>query len=269
MIKKGLLMMILSSIVIFIVGCNMGGGNTFTFIIDESYTSYITMGTSAEYAPYEWIISDEDNNQTVVGIDIEIAKEIAKKAQKNLKVIHKGFDFLLEDLAKGRVDFVIAAMTPTKERSEIVDFSKVYYKATQVMLIQEKDIDKYPSIESMNISNIRIGAQLGSIQQGYADELFTKPQKLFIQAIPDLVLGLQNNQLAGVIMEKPVAEGYLNNLNGLAIADFSVGNPDDGSAVAVKKGDTDLLNLINETITMLQETGKIDQFVKDSIILNS
>ncbi|WP_264230282.1 ABC transporter substrate-binding protein [Acholeplasma laidlawii] len=269
MIKKMLLMFMVMGALTLMVGCDMGSSNTFTFIIDESYDEYITMGTSADYAPYEWLVKDENNNQTVVGIDIEIAKVIAKHAGKNLKVIHKGFDFLLEDLADGRVDFVISAMTPTPERAEIVDFSTVYYMATQVVLIETKNMDVYTSVASMNLSNIRIGAQLGSIQQDYANDLFDAPQKQFIQAVPDLVLGLTSGQLAGVIMEKPVAEGYINNITGLSIANFTLGNPEDGSAVAVRKGNKALLELINDTIQILQESGQIEQFVKDSVLLNS
>ena len=141
--------------------------------------------------------------------------------------------------------------------------------ATQVVLIENKNIDVYTSVESMNLSNIRIGAQLGSIQQDYANDLFQAPQKQFIQAVPDLVLGLTSGQLAGVIMEKPVAEGYINNITGLSIANFILGNPEDGSAVAVRKGNKALLELINDTIQILQESGQIDQFVKDSVLLNS
>ena len=269
MIKKGLVLTVVIALLIMLAGCDMGSGNTFTFVIDPSFDEYITMGTSADYAPYEWLVNDGNNQQTVVGIDIEIAKEIAKASGKNLKVVHKGFDFLLEDLANGRVDFVISAMTPTSARAKIVDFSNIYYMATQVMLINETDFERYDSIASMNISNIRIGAQLGSIQQDYATDLFTLPQTQFIQAVPDLVLGLTSKQLAGVIMEKPVAEGYIHNIEGLTIANFSLGNPEDGSAVAVRKGDTTLLNLINSTIEALQQTGKINQFVSDSILLNS
>src|SRR5690554_3899946 len=137
------------------------------------------------------------------------------------------------------------------------------------MLIKEADLATYTSIESLDKSNIRIGAQLGSIQQDYAEDLFLKAQKQFIQAVPNLVMGLTENQLSGVILEKPVAQGYVNNVSGLAIAEFLIGNPEDGSAVAVKKGDQILLNLINDVIDELISSGKMDQFVADNVLLNS
>ncbi len=269
MIKKIFMMSVSLYLVIMLIGCDMVSSNTFTFVLDESYESYITMGTSADYPPYEWLMNDGNNNHTVVGIDIEIAKVIAHALGKNLRVVNRGFDFLLEDLKSGKVDFVISAMTPTEERSKVVDFSNIYYKATQVVLIKSNDLETFDSIDALNKSNIRIGAQLGSIQQTYAEDLFTLAQKQFIQAVPDLVLGLRNNQLSGVIMERPVAEGFINNLSGLAIANFSIGDPEDGSAVAVRKNNDALLAVINDVLETLISTGQIDQFVSDFILLNN
>lgn len=269
MIKKIFMVTVSVYIIIMLIGCNMASSNTFTFVLDESYETYITMGTSADYPPYEWLINDGQNNHTVVGIDIEIAKVIAHALGKNLKVVNRGFDFLLEDLKSGKVDFVISAMTPTESRAKVVDFSNIYYKATQVVLIKSDDLEVFDSIEALNKSNVRIGAQLGSIQQTYAEDIFGLAQKQFIQAVPDLVLGLRNNQLSGVIMEKPVAEGFINNLSGLAIANFLIGDPEDGSAVAVKKNNAELLSVINEVLDTLITSGQIDQFVSDFILLNN
>lgn len=82
--------------------------NVFEIIIDDSYKEFITMGTSADYAPYEYLTNDSNNKTQVVGIDIEIGKKIAQKLGKNLRVIHRNFDFLIDDLTENRVDFVIS-----------------------------------------------------------------------------------------------------------------------------------------------------------------
>ena len=234
----------------------------------SSYDSFITLGTSADYAPYEWPMN-VDGKQTIVGIDIEIAKEIAKALGKNLKVVNKGFDFLLEDLANGKVDFVLAAMTPTAERAEVVDFSNVYYEATQVILINASQTETYQSIASLDLTTLKIGAQIGSIQQDLAEENFVNAQKQYLQAIPDLVLQLLDGSIDAIIMEKPVADGYVLNQPTLAIAQISIGEPDGGSAVAVKKGDTALLNVINQVLADLISSGKMDEIVNNAILLNS
>lgn len=265
--KKGLMITVLMLFVGLVSGCS-ASSNIYTYILDESYEGFITLGTSADYPPYEWPMQVEGKN-TLVGIDIEIAKEIAHALEKNLKVVNKGFDFLLDDLENGKVDFVLAGMTPTEERALQVDFSMVYYEAIQVILVQKSMVNTYTSIESLNLANIRIGAQMGSIQQELANDTFTVAQKSFIQSIPDLVMRLMDGQVDAVIMEKPVADGYVLNQTSLAISTIQIGDPDGGSAVAVEKGNVELLKVINAVLTELIESGKMDEIVADAIILNS
>lgn len=265
--KKGFIITALLLFVGILSGCS-ASSNIYTYILDDTYEGFITLGTSADYPPYEWP-KKVDGKNTLVGIDIEIAKEIAKASGKNLKVVNKGFDFLLDDLANGKVDFVLAGMTPTEERAKQVDFSMVYYEASQVILIQKSMLNTYTSIEALNLANIRIGAQMGSIQQDLANDTFTVAQKSFIQSIPDLVMRLMDGQVNAVIMEKPVADGYVLNQTSLAIAQISIGDPDGGSAVAVEKGNVELLKLINIVLADLIESGKMDQIVADAILLNS
>lgn len=249
-----------------LVACN--SSNIFTYIIDESYKEYVTMGTSADYPPYEWPLN-VDGKQTLVGIDIEIAKHIAEALGKNLRVVNKSFDYLLEDLQAGKVDFVIAGMTPTAEREEVVDFSIVYYEAVQVVLVQDDDVLTYTSIESLNQPTLRVGAQLGSIQADLLADNFPNAQPTILTAIPDLILRLQQGQVDAVIVEGPVAEGYLQNVEGLSIASFAIGEPDGGSAVAVESGNADLLAVINQVLTDLIESGELDNIVNEAILLNT
>lgn len=262
--KKIVAVVMLVMSLVVLQGC--GQSNLYTFTLDESYDGFITLGTSADYAPYEWI-KKVDGKSELVGIDIEIAKEIAHAMKKNLKVVNKGFDFLLEDLKQGKVDFVLAGMTPTDKRKEEVDFSKVYYEAIQVILINEKNKDTLIDFESLNQASVRIGAQLGSIQQELAED-FTNAQKQYIQAIPDLMMRLGDNQIDAVIVEKPVADGYVANQKGLVIADIAIGDPDGGSAVAVKKGDQAFLEVINSVIDSLITSGKLEEIVVEMISLN-
>ncbi|MBU1144978.1 MAG: transporter substrate-binding domain-containing protein [Firmicutes bacterium] len=268
MLKKSLsLMLVLCQVLVgfFLMGCT--SSNVFTYIIDEEYEEFITMGTSADYPPYEWP-TNVDGTQTLVGIDIEIAKEIAKALGMNLKIVNKGFDYLLDDLTSGKVDFVIAGMTPTDDRAEKVDFSVVYYEAIQVVLVSEDNASVYTTIESLNSSSIRVGAQMGAIQQDLAEEFFIDSQKVYLQTIPDLIMKLSEGLIEALIVEEPVATGYLANVEGLSIASFSIGDPDGGSAVAVQKGNQTLLVTINEVLNGLMTSGKLEEIVSEMILLN-
>ncbi|MBN3491006.1 transporter substrate-binding domain-containing protein [Acholeplasma equirhinis] len=265
MFKKITVLGMLFISTIMLAACD--SSNVFEYIIDSSYDGWITLGTSADYPPYEWPMNVE-GKQTIVGIDIEIAKEIAKAAKKNLKVINKGFDFLLEDLVSGKVDFVISAMTPTEERAQIVDFSKNYYAASQSILIKSSNAELYTTFESLNVNTVKIGAQLGSIQADLAEE-FENAQKQFIQAIPDLVMRLQDGQINALILETAVADSYIRNQAGLMIAPIAIGDSEDGTAVAVQKGNQELLTLINSVIDELIESGRMDEIVAAMVLLNS
>ena len=242
--------------------------SVYTYIIDESYTEYITMGTSADYPPYEWP-KQVEGKTTLVGIDVEIAKHIAKAAGKNLRIVNKGFDFLLSDLASGRVDFVLAGMTPTEERAKQVDFSAIYYEATQVVMIKSQKVETYTSISSLDLKTVKIGAQLGSIQQDLLNEHFLSAQQHIIQNLQNLVMQLKDGQIDALIVEKPVADGYVKQHSDLAIANFLIGDPDGGSAIAVQKGNQALLSIINTVIDKLISSGEMDKIVSDAILLNS
>lgn len=265
--KRLMLVMALALQALLLVGCNSTPSNVFTYILNEEYDEFIIMGTSADYAPYEWPMA-VNGKQTIVGIDVEIAKLIANSLGKNLKIMNKGFDFLLDDLENGKVDFVMAGMNPTLERMEVVDFSQIYYEAIQCVLIAEENVSLYTSIDSLNIPTVKIGAQLGSVQQDLVEETFSLSQKQFVQTVPDLVLQLAEGQLNALVVEKPVADGYLANIDGLAIASITIGDPDGGSAVAVQKGNMDLLNSINALLDIIMADGTIDTIVKNAIEMN-
>lgn len=265
--KKGLSVMVLVLVVLSFFGCDSSASNIYTYVLNDEYSEVIVMGTSADYAPYEWPMQ-VDGKQTLVGIDIEIAKLIADSLGKNLKVVNKGFDFLLDDLENGKVDFVMAGMTPTADRAEVVDFSMVYYEAIQCVLVSAANQGVYTTSASLNVATVKVGAQLGTIQQDLVDENFPLAQKQYVQTVPDLIMQLSDGQLNALVVEKPVADGYLANIAGLAIANISIGDPDGGSAVAVQKGNADLLASINAVLSDLQTEGSIDVIVKNAIELN-
>lgn len=100
----------------------------------EGTNGELVLGTNAEFPPFEYKSGDN-----VVGLDIELAKLIAKKANKTLVIKDIYFDSLLMALASGDVDFVIAGMTVDSERKENADFSLPYYTSKQVIIVKADD----------------------------------------------------------------------------------------------------------------------------------
>ncbi len=221
----------------------------------------LVLGTSADFAPYEFhkVINGKDE---IVGFDIAIAKEIAKDLGAELVIEDMGFDGLLPALQSGRVDLVISGMTPTDERKKSIDFSESYYKSKQVIMVRNVDKDKYPDMKALE--NAKIGVQKGSIQETIGQKI-PGAKLTSLDKISDIVLQLQTKRVDAAIVEDTVAAGYLDDMIGLAPA-----VPDEEqveAAIGIRKGNTELLTAVNQTLERLKSEDKINQMVTDASLL--
>jgi arginine/lysine/histidine transporter system substrate-binding protein len=225
----------------------------------------IVLGTSADYAPYEFHKSI-NGKDTIVGFDIEIAKAIAKDLGVELEIKDMKFDGLLAALQAGNIDFVLSGMTPNEERAKSVDFSKIYYTAEQAVVVRAEDKDKFKTMD--DLKTLKIGVQKSTIQEKLAQDQLPNAQLKALGKIPDLVLELKNKKVDALIAEAPVAKGYVKNNNDLAVSAVTPKTDDNGSAVAIKKGNTFLLEQVNKSLDKLIAEKKIDQFVTEANELN-
>jgi len=222
----------------------------------------IVVGTSADYPPYEFH-KEVNGKDEIVGFDIEIAKEIAKDLGVELEIKDMDFDGLLLALNADKVDFVMAGMTPDPERVKAVDFSKIYYNAVHGIVIKAENKDILKTVD--DLTGKKIGAQKGAIQEKIAEAEIKDLQLKSLAKIPDLILEVKNNKIDAVVMEKPVADSYVDKNKDLMLMDVTFDDGEGGSAVAVKKGSTDLVNEINKTLDRLIKDGSVDKFVLEAI----
>ncbi len=225
----------------------------------------ITVGLSADFPPYEFHKKIDGTDQ-IVGSDVEIAKQIAADMGATLQIQDIPFDSLLPALNSGRIDMIISGMTPTEERRQNVDFSESYYISRQVIMTRVEDKDKYTSVDSLQGASI--GVQKGSIQEEIAKGI--KDAKLTsVDRIADIVLSLESGRVDAAVMEGPVAEGQVANHDDLAITSATIPDSDTEMAIAVKKGNTELLGHINGTLAKLNQGDQVKKFVQDATALNS
>ncbi len=232
----------------------------------------IVLGTSADYPPYEFH-TQIDGKDTIVGFDIAIAREIAKDLGVELEIKDMDFDGLLAALASGNIDMVIAGMTPSEERRANVDFSDIYYFAEHGVMIRKADEALYAA-DVASLKDKMLGAQRGAIQvglaktriKGVADDQAEAPhaQVKELGKLPDLVMELKNSKIDAVVAELPVAKAYLGANADLMLASYTFRDDDGGSAIAVKKGQADLVAAINKTVARLIAEGKIEAFVAEA-----
>lgn len=210
----------------------------------------LVMVTEAGFAPYEYY-----ENGEVVGVDVDIAKEIAKYLGKTLVVKDIAFDSIINEVKTGKADFGAAGISYSDDRAKNVDFSINYAVSKQVVIVNNNS-----SITNVNeISNKKIAVQLGSIADTFVTEKYKSAnvvrQKKYLAAIEDLKTG----KVDCVVMDELPAKEIVSKNEGIKILDGSLTN--DSYGMIVKKGNKELLDAINTVLQNLKDEGKIDEFI--------
>ena len=251
--KKLLTLMLLSLVVV------LGACGTSTDENSNSGSSdkkVLVMGTSADYAPFEYI--DTAKSDDIIGFDIDLANALGEKLGYEIQVKDMDFSGLISALQSGKVDLVLSGMSPTPERAENVDFSDVYYTSRD-LVITTKD-SKIESVQ--DLAGKTVGVQLGSIQEDAAKEI-AKTVKVTVEnrdRIPQLIQEIKAGRFDAAIIEDVVATGYLNKEDTLTSFPAKEANEDAGSAIAFPKG-SDLTEKFNAELKKMQDSGEIDELV--------
>lgn len=209
----------------------------------------IVLGTSADYAPFEFH-TEIDGNDTIVGFDISIAQFIADQFGVELEIVDMSFDNLLISLNKGDFDIVLAAMSSNEERAKAVDFSSEYYFSNNVLLVLNEDADKYTTQESLQ--GITIAAQKGTVCETRAKELSGEDTVISLVKVQDMVAELLAGKVDAILCDKPVATGYAAMQESLSMVDVGLVS-EEGMSVAMQKGSAGLMEAINLILSQLTE----------------
>lgn len=210
----------------------------------------LVMVTEAGFAPFEYY-----QNNEIVGVDVEIAKEIANKMGKKLVVKDVAFDSIINEVKSGKADIGAAGISYTEERSKQVDFSSDYFTSKIIVIVKDSDNE----IDFNNLGTKKIAVQLGStadtfVTNNYKNATITR-QKKYLAAIEDL----KNDKVDCVVMDELPAKQILSKNTNLKILNKILSSENYG--MVVKKNNKELLNTVNEVIEDLKESGKIDQYV--------
>ena len=240
---------------ILLMGVLAACGTTEEGTSDNKEAKVLKMGTSADYAPFEYI--DTAKGEEPTGIDIELAKTITEKLGYELEIQDMDFGGLISSLQNGQVDFVASAMSATEERKKSVDFSDIYY--TSKHIIVSKKGSGLKSVEDLNGKTV--GAQLGSIQETKAKEL-AKTIDLKVDSrnrIPELIQEIKAGRMDAAIIEDTVAKGYLD--ENPDVEGFTIEDADGGYALAFPKG-SELTKEFNKELKALSDSGELDKIIK-------
>jgi polar amino acid transport system substrate-binding protein len=220
----------------------------------EEEVNKIIVGTSADFPPFEYV----DENQNIVGFDIDAIKSILTDQGYTVEVQDISFDSLIASLQAGKIDVIAAGMSITDEREEQIDFSDPYYEADQSILINADSGIIINDIE--DLINLTMGAQTGTTGAAWMDDYYLEradndsldpnPLKRY-ETYTLAILDLENENLDAIILDKPVALAFEE------LHDFEVALTiitDENYGFGVKEGNTELLNDINDGLEKLQSS---------------
>lgn len=222
----------------------------FSFSCSKS-NDVIKMGTNAAFPPFEYTLGTE-----VVGFDVTVSQLISRDYGKKLKVVDMNFDGLIAALQSGSIDFIAAGMTATEERRKNVDFSEPYYLSKQTIIVKASD----KTVASVNdLKGKVVGVQAGTTGELFAtEEIEGLNVKSFKTGI-DAALALKNGAIEAIIIDELPAQEIVRRNVELKLVDDDFYT--DEYAIAVKKGNTELLNSINKTIEKIKADGTYQKLI--------
>lgn len=210
----------------------------------------LVLVTEAGFAPYEYYEEGK-----IVGVDIDIANEIAKELGKELVIKDVSFDFVINEVKSGKADFAAAGISITPERAEEVDFTMEYTVSNQVVVVKKRsNIKNFDDIKDK-----KIAVQLGTVADLYASENYKDAtivsHKKYLSAVEDVKTGKADL----IIMDELPAKEIVKENDNLVILDGVLFQ--DKYGMIVKKGNDELKEEINKVLKRMINDGTIDKLV--------
>ncbi len=220
----------------------------------------LVVTTEAGYAPFEFL----DENDNVIGLDASLAQALADDLGVELDIQNIAFTSVVPEVQAGNADMAIAGLTPNADRKKSVDMSDMYYEGGQCVLILAENADKYTTKESLD--GQLVATQSGALQETIREEQFSNTAPLLLPDFPQCIANLKTGECAAVLIDTISAEQYMQTVEGLAISEIPVEvDPEEGgNSVAVMKGNTDLLDWVNERIAEYKAEGLLDQWFAEA-----
>lgn len=223
----------------------------------------LTVATSPDFAPYEFYAIDENGDATLAGFDMALAQYIADYLGLELEIVTVDFDGVLNELSTKSVDLGMAGLSPDPDRENIMDFTDLYYQGGQSLVTVKDKAEEITALEDVNNSSYTVGAQTGSIQLDLANEYAADANIVSMPKVTDIISELITGKEDAAFIETDVAKCYQKNYEDLVIV-CDVPYDQTGSAIGVSKGNTALLDAVNEAIAAAIADGSMEQYITEA-----
>lgn len=256
------------------------GGTTTT----ASGKEVLRVAMSADYAPFDWLQEDDSNGAVMTsngsymnGYDVLVAKYIAEKLDMDLEITQIDWDGLILSIQSGKVDCAIAGMSITSERSQSVDFSDPYYNANIVAVVAADG----PYADAVNVTDFEgatLTSTLNTVWYDVLDQITDYATKdAALDTFASMVAAVHAGKIDGFTCDMPSAKSILVSNPDLKIIDFEggtgfeVSNEETDLGIPCQKGNTELVDKINEVLAGLSQEDRdamMDQAVASQPVSN-
>ena len=226
----------------------------------------LRVAMSADYAPFDWLQEDDSNGAVVTtngsymnGYDVRMAKYIADELGMDLEITQIDWDGLILSIQSDKVDCAIAGMSITSERMQSVDFSDPYYKANIVAVVAGDG----PYADVVNLTDLKgatLTSSLNTVWYDVLDQVTDYATKdAALDTFASMVSAVHAGKIDGFTCDMPSAKSILMTNPDLKIIDFEggtgfeVSDEETDLGIACKKGDTELVDKINEVLAGLSQ----------------
>ena len=225
----------------------------------------LVLATSPDFAPLEFEDLSSGEAQ-YVGSDIELAKYIAEKLGVELEISAMDFSAVQAAIPSGQADIAISGFAKTEERAQNMELStpfNITEDGGQTVLVLKGEGANYTTAE--DFSGLQIGAQNGSLQYNLVSSQLPEDVEIVpVGSLNDGVLMLETGKIDALASDLSNAELLLESHDGIETTDFMFEYSSEGNVAAVKKGETELIEAVNEIIEEVNELGLYDQWKEEA-----
>ena len=223
---------------------------------DSQEQEVLTVAMELAYPPFE--TKDEQGNPS--GVSVDFMKDFGEYIGKEIRIENISFDGLIPSLQTGKADMVMSSMTITEERKETVDFSEPYANALLVVLTNKDS--QITSVDDLNQEGKKVAVKTGSTGYLYAQEHLKNAEIIALQDESACVMEVSQGKADGFIYDQlTIYRNWQNNLD-TTNAVFIPFQDVEPWGIAVKKGNTELLDQLNEFIETYREDGGFEELTE-------
>ncbi|MDR0897701.1 MAG: transporter substrate-binding domain-containing protein [Oscillospiraceae bacterium] len=247
----------------------MGSGALADALEDILAAGKITVATSPDYAPYEFLDPTKTGQEQIVGSEVEMMKYIAEKLGVELVIEMMDFSATIGAVTSGAVDVAMSGLSWTEDRAEAVELSSYYNiddKDGQGILIRKADAELFKVAE--DFTGKTVAAQNGALQYNLLVEYLPNAVAEPVTNLNDAVLRLLSGKVDAISVDYDNGLGYVGSYPELMMSEFVYDYSGEGIVLAAKKGETALIEKLNEIIAEVNELGLFSQWTADAVTLS-